>query len=102
MTLRTPIVLFALLLARGAGPDASATELLTRLTREQKFWQLFMTPGDLDCAAFDYSKGIFGLQISAAPGVPTRAGLLHEADVASLLGMRAKLDAIFAGDLAAA
>ena len=32
---------------------------------------------------------------------PTRAGLLHEADVASLLGMRARLDALFARDLAA-
>ena len=32
---------------------------------------------------------------------PTRSGLLHEADVASLLGMRAKLGALFAHDLAA-
>ena len=32
---------------------------------------------------------------------PTRAGLLHEADVASLLGMRAKLGSLFAHDLAA-
>ena len=32
---------------------------------------------------------------------PDRRGLLHEADVASLQGMRAKLDALFARDLAA-
>lgn len=32
---------------------------------------------------------------------PTRAGLLHETDVARLAGMRAKLDALFATDLAA-
>lgn len=32
---------------------------------------------------------------------PTRAGLLHGPDVASLLGMRAKLDALFVRDLAA-
>lgn len=31
---------------------------------------------------------------------PTRAGLLHETDVARLAGMRARLDAIFAEDLA--
>lgn len=85
MALRSPIVLFALLLARGAGPEARAAELLTRLTREQKFWQLFMIPGDLDSAAFDYSKGIFGLQISAAPGVPLRAAArAHAARVDSI------------------
>ncbi|MCE9602855.1 MAG: alpha-L-fucosidase [Gemmatimonadetes bacterium] len=32
---------------------------------------------------------------------PTRTGLLHDADVASLLGMRARLDALFARDLGA-
>jgi len=32
---------------------------------------------------------------------PTRAGLLHDTDVARLAGMRARLDAIFAEDLAA-
>lgn len=31
---------------------------------------------------------------------PTRAGLLHETDVARLTGMRARLDALFADDLA--
>jgi len=58
--------------AQAMGPDARAADLLARLTRAQKFWQLFMIPGDLDSAAFDYSKGIFGLQIGGAPGV--RAG----------------------------
>lgn len=32
---------------------------------------------------------------------PTREGLLHDADVAALMGMRARLDRIFATDLAA-
>ncbi|MDE3174035.1 MAG: glycoside hydrolase family 3 C-terminal domain-containing protein [Gemmatimonadota bacterium] len=32
-----------------------------------KFWQLFMIPGDRDRPADDYSHGIFGLQISEAP-----------------------------------
>ena len=41
-------------------------DLIGRMTREEKFWQLFMIPGDLDDAAHDYSKGIFGLQISTA------------------------------------
>ena len=42
-------------------------DLLGRMTLEEKFWQLFMIPGDLDNAANDYSKGIFGLQVSTAP-----------------------------------
>ncbi|MGQ0641185.1 MAG: glycoside hydrolase family 3 N-terminal domain-containing protein [Gemmatimonadaceae bacterium] len=44
-------------------------DLIGRMTLEEKFWQLFMIPGDLDDPANDYSRGIFGLQIAAAPGV---------------------------------
>jgi beta-glucosidase len=42
-------------------------DLLSRMTLEEKFWQLYMIPGDLDDPALDYSRGIFGLQISEAP-----------------------------------
>ncbi len=41
-------------------------DLLGRMTLEDKFWQLFMIPGDLDDPANDYSHGIFGLQIASA------------------------------------
>ncbi len=41
-------------------------DLLSRMTLEEKFWQLFMIPGDLDTPANDYSHGIFGLQIGMA------------------------------------
>ena len=44
-------------------------DLLARLTPDEKFWQLYMTPGDLDDASHDYSAGVFGLQISAARDV---------------------------------
>jgi beta-glucosidase len=50
--------------------DASArvedrvVDLLGRMTLEEKFWQLYMIPGDLDDPANDYSHGVFGLQIS--------------------------------------
>src|SRR5262245_23107018 len=47
--------------------DERVHDLLGRMTLEEKFWQLFMIPGSLDKAEDDYSKGIFGLQISAAP-----------------------------------
>jgi beta-glucosidase len=43
-------------------------DLLARMTLEEKFWQLFMIPGDLDDPAHDYSHGVFGLQISTARG----------------------------------
>src|SRR5262245_22884999 len=42
-------------------------DLLSRMTLEEKFWQLFMIPGDLDEPSHDYSHGVFGLQISTAP-----------------------------------
>jgi hypothetical protein len=44
--------------------DERVRDLLARMTLEEKFWRLFMIPGDLDNPANDYSKGIFGLQIS--------------------------------------
>ena len=43
---------------------ARARDLLGRMTLEEKFWQLFMIPGDLDDTTHDYSHGIFGLQIA--------------------------------------
>ena len=45
--------------------DVRVRDLLSRMTLEEKFWQLFMIPGDLDTPSNDYSKGIFGLQIRA-------------------------------------
>ena len=57
--------------------DERVRDLLGRMTLVEKFWQLFMIPGDLDNPANDYSNGIFGLQISAlpraagAPGAPS-------------------------------
>lgn len=39
-------------------------DLLGRMTIEDKFWQLYMIPGDLDDSTTDYSHGVFGLQIS--------------------------------------
>jgi len=47
--------------------EARVRDLLGRMTLEEKFWQLFMIPGDLDEASHDYSHGVFGLQISVAP-----------------------------------
>ena len=43
-------------------------DLLARMTPEEKFWQLFMIPGDRDDPTHDYSHGAYGLQISPRPG----------------------------------
>jgi len=39
-------------------------DLLSRMTLEEKFWQLFMMPGDLSDGKEKYKYGIFGFQIS--------------------------------------
>ena len=51
--------------------DARVRDLMGRMTLEDKFWQLFMIPGNRDDVADDYSHGIFGLQISEAPAGDT-------------------------------
>lgn len=46
--------------------DARVKDLLSRMTVEEKSWQLFMIPGDLDQAApGQYKNGLFGFQVSA-------------------------------------
>lgn len=61
---------FYLLLSFLATPALSAQQserdLLARMTLEEKFWQLFMIPGDRSNPAHDYSRGIFGLQVPPA------------------------------------
>lgn len=47
--------------------EERVADLLSRMTPEEKFWQLFMIPGDLDNAdSVQYKNGIFGFQVSAA------------------------------------
>ncbi len=46
--------------------EARVQDLLKRMTPEEKFWQCFMIPGDLDqIPKGQYAHGIFGLQVSA-------------------------------------
>ena len=55
-------------------------DLLGRMTLEEKFWQLFMIPGDLDDPSHDYSHGVFGLQISGGPEAPSASGARRHAE----------------------
>ncbi|WP_114791684.1 glycoside hydrolase family 3 N-terminal domain-containing protein [Niabella yanshanensis] len=46
--------------------EKRVADLLARMTPEEKFWQLFMIPGDLDDAGPNqYKNGLFGFQVSA-------------------------------------
>jgi beta-glucosidase len=46
--------------------EVRVRDLLSRMTPEEKFWQCFMIPGDLDnLEPGQYQHGIFGLQVSA-------------------------------------
>ncbi len=45
------------------GVDARVRDLLGRMTPEEKFWQLWMVPGDLDSGTAVYRHGVFGLQV---------------------------------------
>ncbi len=68
-----------------ASVDARVADLLARMTREEKFWQLFMSPGDLDDPAVRWEHGAFGLQVGAVRGVPpTLAAHAHAARIDSI------------------
>jgi len=46
--------------------EQRVTDLLGRMTIEEKFWQLFMIPGDLEGGKEKYKNGIFGFKVSTA------------------------------------
>ncbi len=47
--------------------ETRVNDLLNRMTLEEKFWQVFMVPADLDSSnAPLFQHGIFGIQLSAA------------------------------------
>ncbi|NCT77137.1 MAG: beta-glucosidase [Chitinophagaceae bacterium] len=44
--------------------ETRVQDLLKRMTPEEKFWQLFMIPGDLGANPDKYQHGIFGFQVN--------------------------------------
>ncbi|MDD4053074.1 MAG: hypothetical protein PHR28_14405, partial [candidate division Zixibacteria bacterium] len=69
------IIMLALLTARVAAAqpykdtsqpiETRVQDLLSRMTLEEKFWQLFMLAGSLEGGAERYRDGAFGFQIGA-------------------------------------
>jgi len=56
-------------------------DLLGRMTLDEKFWQLFMIPGDRDDPSHDYSHGVFGLQVGLGDNVRAPAARAHAARI---------------------
>ncbi len=55
-------------------------DLISRMTTEEKFWQLFMIPGDLSQNKEKYKTGIFGFQISTlGKNIDAAQQLMHYA-----------------------
>lgn len=58
--------------------EARVNDLLGRMTLEEKFWQMFMIPGDLSDGKERYKQGIFGFQVAARGRQAEAAGQLLE------------------------
>jgi len=70
-------------------------DLLQRMTPEEKFWQLFMIPGDLGNDETKYQNGIFGFQVSAASkGADASSQLLQYGTGENALTLAQKINAI--------
>lgn len=70
-------------------------DLLQRMTPEEKFWQLFMIPGDLGKDESAYKNGIFGLQVSAASSSSDAAAqLLQYETKETALALAKKINSI--------
>lgn len=70
-------------------------DLLSRMTPEEKFWQLFMIPDDLDGATTNqYQHGLFGFQVSAAAKGDVAGQLLNYGANETAEALALKINAI--------
>jgi beta-glucosidase len=60
--------------------DKRVDDLLARMTPEEKFWQLFMIPGDLSDGKEKYKYGIFGFNVSTGSSKNAAGQLLDYYD----------------------
>ncbi|GCC50299.1 beta-glucosidase [Chryseotalea sanaruensis] len=76
--------------------EVRVKDLLNRMTAEEKAWQLFMIPGDLDHREPEqYKHGIFGLQVSAAAqGTENTQQLLRYNTTENALALVRKINSI--------
>ena len=70
-------------------------DLLSRMTAEEKFWQLFMIPGDLDKGdSLQYKNGIFGFQVSAAAKGDAAGQMLNYGTAENAVSLAKKINGI--------
>lgn len=69
-------------------------DLLSKMTIEEKFWQLFMIPGDLDNGKEKYKNGIFGLQVSTKGNSDAAGQLLNYSSTSTAIETAGKINAI--------
>ncbi len=75
--------------------DERVKDLLQRMTSQEKFWQMFMIPGDLDNAdSSQYTNGIFGLQVSAASKGDAGGQMLNYNTSENVLKLAKKINSI--------
>ncbi len=76
--------------------EQRVNDLLQRMTPEEKFWQLFMIPGDLDnVKPGQYHHGIFGFQVSAESANGNAAQqMLHYGTKENAASLAKKINAI--------
>ena len=76
--------------------EQRVNDLLQRMTPEERFWQMFMIPGDLDDAKpGQYGHGIFGFQVSAASSDGNKAQqMLHYNTKEAASDLAKKINAI--------
>ena len=76
------------------GIEARVQDLLQRMTVEEKFWQLFMIPGDLDGGKERYKNGIFGFQVSTLGSHDAAGQMLNYGSSATALETARKINSI--------
>ncbi len=75
--------------------ETRVQDLLSRMTLEEKLWQLFMTPGDLQEGKEVYRHGVFGLQVgTTAQGSGVAEQLLRHDPSGSAKVAAEKINAI--------
>lgn len=81
-----------------AAIDRRVEDLLSRMTPEEKFWQLFMLAGEFSGDESRYTDGLFGLQVPADPGSLDVVERVNEVQRHFVEDTRLGIPAIFFGE----
>ncbi len=74
--------------------EVRVQDLLSRMTMEEKFWQLFMISGDLENGKEKYKQGIFGFQVSANGNMDAAGQLLNYSSSVNAMETAKKINTI--------